>query len=86
MPWEGKTDGGDKLAPDIPPAALWPFDPRGVNQIGSIYTVQGFEFEYVGVIIGQDLVYNFENQSWIALREKSADSVVRRSGERLLDL
>ena len=57
MPWEGKD--GFKLAPGIPPASLWPHDPNGVNQIGSIYTIQGFEFDYVGVIIGPDLVYNF---------------------------
>lgn len=48
--------------------------------------IQGFEFDYVGVIIGPDLVYNFDNQTWIALREKSADSVVKRSGEKLVDL
>ncbi|MDO8514788.1 MAG: DUF2075 domain-containing protein [bacterium] len=84
MPWEGKP--GFKLAPGIPTASLWPNDPNGVNQIGSIYTIQGFEFDYVGVIIGPDLVYNFENQTWIALRENSADSVVKRSGEKLVDL
>jgi DUF2075 family protein len=84
MPWEGKD--GFKLAPDIPPASLWPYDPIGVYQIGSIYTIQGFEFEYVGVIIGPDLIYNFENQEWIGIREKSADSVVKRSGEKLVDL
>ncbi len=84
MPWEGKD--GHKLAPGIPPASLWPNDPNGVNQIGSIYTIQGFEFDYVGVIIGPDLVYNFDNQTWIALREKSADGVVKRSGEKLEEL
>ncbi len=84
MSWEGKD--GFRLAPGIPPASLWPNDPNGVNQIGSIYTIQGFEFDYVGVIIGPDLVYNFDNQTWIALRDKSADSVVKRSGEKLVDL
>src|SRR3989344_5873840 len=81
MPWEGKD--GFKLAKNIPPASLWPFDPNGVNQIGSIYTIQGFEFDYVGVIIGADLVYNFDHQTWIAKRENSADSVVKRGGEKL---
>lgn len=84
MPWEGKD--GFRLAKGIPPASLWPFDPNGVNQIGSIYTIQGFEFDYVGVIIGPDLVYNFDNQTWIAVRERSADSVVKRGGERLENL
>ena len=84
MSWEGKD--GYRLAPGIPPASLWPLDPNGVHQIGSIYTIQGFEFEYVGVIIGPDLIYNFENQCWVAMKENSADSVVKRSGEKLLDL
>ena len=84
MPWEGKD--GHRLAPGIPPASLWAFDPAGINQIGSIYTIQGFEFDYVGVIIGSDLTYDFNNQTWIASREKSADSVVKRSQEKLLDL
>jgi len=84
MPWEGKD--GYKLAKGIPPASLWPNDPNGVNQIGSIYTIQGFEFDYVGIIIGKDLIYNFENQTWIARRENSADSVVKRSGEKLVEL
>ena len=30
---------------------------EGVNQVGCIYTAQGFEFDYVGVIFGNDLVY-----------------------------
>ncbi len=84
MPWEGKD--GHRLASGIPPASLWAFDAAGVNQIGSIYTIQGFEFDYVGVIIGSDLTYDFNNQTWIASREKSADSVVKRSQEKLLDL
>ena len=84
MSWEGKD--GFKLAPGIPPASLWPFDPNGVNQIGSIYTIQGFEFDYVGVIIGPDLVYNFDHQTWIGKREMSADAVVKRSGEKLVEL
>lgn len=37
MTWEGK-ETGRKLAPDVPPASLWPYDPRAVTQIGSINT------------------------------------------------
>lgn len=85
MTWEGK-ESGRKLAPNIPPASLWPFDPRAVDQIGSIYTIQGFEFDYVGVIIGKDLLYNFETNQWEGHPEFSADSVVKRSGDKFLEL
>lgn len=84
MTWEGKETG--RLAPDVPPASLWPYDPRAVDQIGSIYTIQGFEFDYVGVIIGKDMIYNFDTNQWEGHPEFSADSTVKRSGEKFLDL
>jgi hypothetical protein len=77
MTWEGK-EGTTALAPDVPPASLWPFDPRAVDQIGSIYTIQGFEFDYVGVIFGKDLMYSFDNYAWEGHPENSADSTVKR--------
>ena len=45
------TDGG-RLALGIPKESLWAYDPGGLNQIGCVYTAQGFEFDYVGVIFG----------------------------------
>ena len=84
MTWEAKE--GYKLAQGIPPASLWPLDPRAVNQIGSIYTIQGFEFDYVGVIIGKDLMYNFENQKWEGHLENSSDSVVKQAKDKFTDL
>ena len=35
----------------------WAIDPESVNEIGCIHTAQGLEFEYIGVIIGEDLRY-----------------------------
>lgn len=35
----------------------WAIDPNSVNEIGCIHTAQGLEFDYVGVIIGNDLRY-----------------------------
>ena len=35
----------------------WAIDPDSVNEIGCIHTCQGLEFDYVGVIIGEDLRY-----------------------------
>lgn len=37
--------------------STWAIDPDSVNEIGCIHTSQGLEFEYVGVIIGDDLRY-----------------------------
>ena len=38
-------------------SATWAIDPLSVNEVGCIHTCQGLEFDYVGVIIGQDLQY-----------------------------
>ncbi len=35
----------------------WAIDPESVNEVGCIHTAQGLEFDYVGVIIGDDLRY-----------------------------
>jgi len=38
-------------------SSTWAIDPKSVNEIGCIHTSQGLEFDYVGVIIGEDLRY-----------------------------
>jgi hypothetical protein len=75
-----------KLLDGIPEAPLWNINPKGVDQIGCIYTAQGFEFDYVGVIIGKDLIYNFDKQGWEGHAEESYDTIVKRSGNKFLDL
>jgi uncharacterized protein len=78
-PWNAKPDAGH-LADEIPPASTWAFDPRGASQIGCIYTAQGFEFDYVGVIFGPDLVFR-EGRGWMGDPSSSHDAVVRRANE-----
>ncbi len=41
--------------------STWAIDSDSFDQVGCIHTSQGLEFDYIGVIIGQDLVYK-ENQ------------------------
>lgn len=84
-PWNAKPDA-TRLAPSIPKATLWAHDPNGINQIGCVYTAQGFEFDYVGVIFGKDLTYNLDEQRWEAHKEHSYDTVVKRSKEKFIDL
>jgi uncharacterized protein len=78
MPWEGKGD--KKLAKGIPYWYQWAYDAGGVNQCGCIYTTQGFEFDYIGVIIGNDLVYDPLSKAWIGKRENSKDPQLKRAG------
>jgi uncharacterized protein len=77
-PWNAKPKAR-RLARGIPKASLWAHDPGGIDQVGCVYTAQGFDFDYVGVIFGPDLTYDFDAQGWTAHRDRSADRTVRRS-------
>lgn len=76
MTWEAKDDSR-VLAPGVVKASLWAYDPRAINQMGSIYTIQGFEFEYVGVIFAEDLIYNKAENKWIGDRTKTCDPALK---------
>jgi DUF2075 family protein len=83
-PWDAKPGAG-RLAKGIPPAALWAYDANGLGQVGCVYTAQGFEFDYIGVIIGKDLVYR-SDKGWVGVREESCDTMVKRSKDKFVDL
>lgn len=84
-PWNARPDLPG-LPPDIPKSNLWAYDPHGIEQIGCIYTAQGFEFDYVGVIFGKDITYSFDNQTWSGHTERSYDTVVKCSKADFLKL
>ncbi|GGF27446.1 DUF2075 domain-containing protein [Hymenobacter cavernae] len=77
-PWNAKDSDGH-LAPGIPKSSLWATDPDGVHQVGCIYTAQGFEFDYVGVIVGPDLVYRQQQGGWVANKIASSDTAINNN-------
>lgn len=85
MPWNAKPDAG-RLARGIPKSNFWASEPMGVEQVGCVYTAQGFEFDYVGIIFGLDLRYDPDKGEWIGDKTHSHDSVVKRSGDSFVDL
>ena len=72
-PWNLKSA---RAVGGAPPSPLWASDPAGFGQVGCIYTAQGFEYDYAGVIIGPDLVWRTDR--WVAQREGSKDPAVHR--------
>jgi hypothetical protein len=81
MPWNAKPDAG-KLGKGIPKSNFWASDPAGLNQVGCVYTAQGFEYDYAGIIFGRDLVWR-ARRGWIGQPEYSQDTIVKRSGKDL---
>ncbi|MBC1936462.1 DUF2075 domain-containing protein [Listeria grandensis] len=45
-----------------------------INEVGSIYTIQGFDLNYVGVILGPSVSYNFEKGQLEILTANYKDS------------
>ncbi len=62
---------GDRSVLGAPPAPLWATDPAGFSQVGCVYTAQGFEYDWSGVIIGPDLVWRTDR--WVVDRSASKD-------------
>ena len=53
-PWNLK---GERRVGNAPPASLWATEDGGFDQVGCVYTAQGFEYDWSGVILGPDLVW-----------------------------
>ena len=80
MPWE-TSDGVpyQLLTKRYPKWYEWAYKPLGIEQVGCIYTAQGFEFDYAGVIIGADLKYDGNAGRIITDRDACKDPVLRRN-------
>ncbi|MFC1545193.1 DNA/RNA helicase domain-containing protein [Gemmatimonadota bacterium] len=87
-PWEGKKDPSvkDVNIPEHDFAMRWNLDsdgflwlikPGSVNEVGCIHTCQGLELDYIGVIIGPDLVVRDGKVLIDAGKRASQDSSVR---------
>jgi len=67
MPWENKKQFWK-----------WATDDSGMEQVGTVYTAQGFEFDYIGILFSDDLIYDWNINQWKAVPEKSYDLAAKR--------
>lgn len=70
MPWEtnnvkARRPFDEKYAPS---ADLWASHPMGINQVGCIFSAQGFEVDYIGVILGPDLSFDEEKGCIVGIK------------------
>jgi hypothetical protein len=81
-PWNRKAEEGRKYAADHHPYTLWARrKAEQLGEIGCIYSTQGFEFDYIGVIWGTDLVWR--RGDWVPQPANSHDRELQ--GNRGLD-
>ena len=62
MPWNNTTN-----------SLAWAENPNSVREVGSIYTVQGFDLNYVGVVLGPSVSYDEKKQQLIIDPSKYKD-------------
>lgn len=67
MPWNSRKVG-----------TTWAIDDTGIHQVGCIHTSQGLEFDYVGVIVGKDLSFNFDSYSYSTNFNEYKDTVGKK--------
>lgn len=78
MPWE--THRNLKKVPEgYVKWYEWAYRPEGFKQVGCIYTAQGFEFDYAGVIIGPDLEYDKNSHMLITDVSESKDPMLNKA-------
>ncbi|GAA4081321.1 DUF2075 domain-containing protein [Actinomadura miaoliensis] len=72
-PWNVR---GDRAVGSAPPSALWATQDGGFEQVGCVYTAQGFEYDWNGVIFGPDLLYR--DGRLVTVRAASRDPALKK--------
>lgn len=64
----------------------WAEKPETIKEAGSIYTIQGFDLNYVGVILGPSVKYDEQNDCLKIITEKYSDTEAFRGKEGIEDV
>lgn len=64
----------------------WVYSPNAINEVGCIHTVQGYDLNYAGVIIGPEISYDWDSQDFVIYPEKYMDKNGRNGVEDMEEL
>ncbi len=83
-PWNEKSPEQTRSKGASPPPLrhpyyLWATKPERIREVGCIYSAQGFEWDYCGVIMGDDFVWR-AGSGWVGSKDVSEDPAIRRGG------
>ena len=77
--WQRPWNARDQRSADdtiiAPQKEFWATDEGGQDQVGCIYTCQGLEYDYAGVILGPDFVRR--DGRWVGRPERSKDPAMQ---------
>ncbi len=63
----------------------WIGSPNSINEVGSIYTIQGYDLNYCGVIIGNDIGYNPVTRKIVLNRKNYFDRGAKKRNKQQLE-
>lgn len=66
LPWNAASESF--CEDGAPPSKIWSVHDAGIGQIGCVYTAQGLEWDWCGVIMGDDMVWR--DGRWVFQRGK----------------
>ncbi|MDV5148965.1 DUF2075 domain-containing protein [Streptomyces sp. SBC-4] len=66
--WPWNADSDSACENGAPPSRIWSVHEKGIDQIGCVYTAQGLEWDWCGVIMGEDMVRR--EGKWVFRRGK----------------
>ncbi|WP_436786719.1 DUF2075 domain-containing protein [Yinghuangia sp. YIM S10712] len=72
-PWNARSE---TTRDGIPSRSSWAVADGGFGQVGCIYTTQGLEYDWAGVLMGLDLVRR--GDAWVSQPQKSCDRAVKQ--------
>ena len=79
MPWNSRSI-----------STTWAVHPEGINQVGCVHTTQGLEFDYVGVLIGNDLTYDSQTgelgADYIEYKDRTGKKGLKNNPQELTKL
>ena len=69
MPWETNQSParGEFRKLYASSADTWAIEKEGINQVGCIFSIQGFEIDYIGVILGPDIQYDEQHDCLVGV-------------------
>ncbi len=79
-PWNNPEE---RRIGDVPARSLWASEPGGFGQVGCVYTAQGFEYDWNGVILGPDLLWRTDQ--FVSDVRASRDPAFRGKGTEGFD-
>ena len=59
---------------------VWAENPRTLNEVGSTFSIQGFDLNYVGVVIGPSVTYRNGEIVFDEKGSRNRSAVVKRNG------